>query len=37
MRFDKPAQSVPEHVSGCRQFEGEDLRKYSTFLGTLVA
>jgi hypothetical protein len=25
MRFDKPAQNVPEHVSGCRQFEGEDL------------
>lgn len=25
MRFDKPQQNVPEHTSGCRQFEGEDL------------
>ena len=26
-RFDKPGQNIPEHTSGCRQFEGEDLRK----------
>ena len=26
-RFDRPGQAIPEHVSGCRQFEGEDLRK----------
>merc|ERR1712060_621204 len=24
-RFDKPEGYIPEHVSGCRQFEGEDL------------
>merc|ERR1712032_1239819 len=24
-RFDKPGQNIPEHTSGCRQFEGEDL------------
>ena len=26
-RFDKPGQNIPEHTSGCRQFEGEDLCK----------
>ena len=24
-RFDRDGQNIPEHVSGCRQFEGEDL------------
>jgi len=24
-RFDRPSQDVPMHVSGVRQFEGEDL------------
>lgn len=26
-RADRAGQAKPEHVSGCRQFEGEDLRK----------
>jgi hypothetical protein len=25
-RFDRPGQEAPEFTSGCRQFEGEDLR-----------
>jgi len=24
-RFDRPAKETPEFISGCRQFEGEDL------------
>ena len=27
-RADRAGQAKPEHVSGCRQFEGEDLSKY---------
>ena len=27
-RFDRPGQDMPVHVSGVRQFEGEDLCKY---------
>jgi hypothetical protein len=28
-RFDKDAQEPPKYVSGCRQFEGEDVCKFS--------
>ena len=27
-RADLEAKQVPEYISGCRQFEGEDLSKY---------
>ena len=29
-RFDRDEQDVPKFVSGCRQFEGEDLGKILT-------
>ena len=28
-RADRDGQNQPEHVSGCRQFEGEDLSKFN--------
>ena len=31
-RADRAGQAKPEHTSGCRQFEGEDLSKDSTIL-----
>ena len=30
-RADRAGQAKPEHTSGCRQFEGEDLSKYFNF------
>ena len=32
-RFDRLNQNKPENVSGCRQFEGEDLRKFTLHVG----
>jgi len=31
-RPDRTEQSMPENVSGCRQFEGEDLSKFLCYL-----
>ena len=35
-RSDLPLKEVPENISGCRQFEGEDLSKY-TYTGYSVS
>jgi hypothetical protein len=31
-RSDLASKQVPEYISGCRQFEGEDLSKCKSFL-----
>ena len=36
-RADRAGQAKPEHASGCRQFEGEDLSKYHPMKHFLVA
>lgn len=35
-RSDLASKQVPEYISGCRQFEGEDLSKYPRRFFTLI-